>query len=167
VNPDLFTVRSAPPAPAPAPWCAAYLAYDDGPIVAVLWWDDRPLSERGARLAGEGGVLGEAPVAPDADLPEPGWYWWVVGSEGPWAYDPRITVAHVESVGPGTPAAAVATLVDVLAEAPEPTFSYEQSIEAIGRRLPWFPAEEDVAEVFERSGGSIGSGIVVEEGGEP
>jgi hypothetical protein len=168
VNPDLLTVRSAPPAPAPAPWCAAYVDYDDGPVVAVLWWDDRPFSARGARLGDEAGVLAEGLLDRNDDLPEPGWQWWLVGSEIPWHHDPRFAVAEVEAVGPGTPSVAVEALIEVLAEAPEPTFSREQSIEMIAHRLPWFPAEDDMAAVFKDAGESIGTGtVVIDEGDDP
>lgn len=159
MNTDLLTIGPAPVQPGiGGPWFAVCLRYgDDGPIVAVLWWDDRPFSDRDARLSEGTGVLAEAPIADD-DLPEPGWEWWVVGNEGPWFHDPRFDVAEVEVVGPGTPAQAVTALASTLAEAPEPDFSYEQSVGMLAGRLQWCPAPEGMAEVFEQE---IGSGTVI------
>jgi hypothetical protein len=164
VRVDLITVRGAPALPAPAPWCAAFLDYGaDGPTVAVLWWDDRPYSERAARLVGEAGALDEGILGPDVDLPEAGWHWWIVGEEVPWSHDPRIAIASVTAAGPATPAVALAGLMGVLAEAPEPTFSAEQAREQIARRLPWVAAEGDLADLLQEGGRSIGSGTVLSD----
>jgi hypothetical protein len=147
------------------PLCLTLIEYDGGPIVAAFWWDDAPLHEIGARLAAEDGTLGDAPLSPveGDELPEVGWWWWRVGEEAPWPHDPRVNVAAVHGVGNlGTPADMAQLVRDELGDDPEPSWSREQSIEMVVRRLPFWGVGEDTAAVL-ADDPTIGTGSVVVE----
>jgi hypothetical protein len=121
-----LTIRR-PDAPQPY-WAVVHIIYDDGPVVAVLWWDDEPSS--GFSMDAEG-VVDEEP----AELLG-GWCSWIVGDEGASAEDPRSSAANVRVDGPGgDPQEALGGMALSLEQSAEPTLSYEESLERIERML--------------------------------
>jgi hypothetical protein len=162
MNRGLLHVVPAPSvSPRWAPWCLGYVEYDDDVIVAAVWWDDRPFADRVVRRQDTEGVLADGLVDPDNDLPAPGWAWWIVGEETPWPHDPRVLVANVHAVGPGSPAEAITALLADLTERPAPTFSREQSLALLAQQLPWYPAAAPIANALDDADGPFGSGTVV------
>lgn len=164
---DLLELDPIPPAAVDAdlPLCLTMVVYDDGPIVAAFWWDESSLHDLGARLADEHGALADRPLEEGelGDEGKPGWRWWRVGDETPWAYDPRIMVASVQAVGDlGTPADVAAMVRGELEDDPEPSWSREQSAEMVIRRLPFWGVNEEV-EAAMQADPSIGTGNVVVE----
>lgn len=165
MDPAALEICPVPPLAelASKPMCLTLLTYgEDGPAVAVFWWDDTPLHDQDVRLIEGNGQLGGA-VTPDDDLGETGGWWcWLVGDEVPWAHDPRFNVARIQDLGPrGTPADVVRALRCLLEDEAEPTWSREQSLEMVVRSLPfWPPVDDGIAAVFDGDP-SIGSGNVL------
>jgi len=163
MDPATLEICPVPPLAelASRPMCLTMLTYgEEGPVVAVFWWDDTPLHEQDVRLAEGNGQLGGA-VTPDDDLGETGWWWWQVGDEAPWHHDPRVTVANVRALGPhGTPGDVVRALRGMLEDDPEPNYSREHSLEAVVRKLPFWPPAGDELEYIEAAA-PTGSGSVV------
>ncbi|HKO38865.1 MAG TPA: hypothetical protein VJU14_10900 [Solirubrobacterales bacterium] len=159
MNPELLAV-----VPAPSPrWCLGYVEYDGGAIVAALWWADALITGGdGVRHQLPDGTIDEDPAAAEDAIAEPGWYWWIVGDEDPWPYDPRVTVPHVTAaIGAFTPGQARTAVVAELAERPEPTLTRAESLALVERSLPWLASDDEMVGALGEADPSAGTVIVV------
>jgi hypothetical protein len=118
------------PRPEAVGWCVAHIVYNDGPVVAVLWWDDRPLSYL---PFDEDGVVGPEKVV---EAPERGWCYWLLGRTMPYPRDPRQEVAAVITLGAEpSPTEALDAVLEDLEALSAPTWDYGTSLEMMVERL--------------------------------
>lgn len=133
---DLERLRIESPEKSQPYWIVGHIVYDDGPIVAVLWWanDEEsrtvPLDDKGV-------------VIPDVEVePEDHWCYWIVGEYEPDYFDPREQAASVIGIASDiSPEEALKTVANVLEGKPEPTMTRPESVKAL--EALWVETTED------------------------